>query len=307
MYFEQSTQIKRKDIASSTHERQRKDSAHLTLAVCSNRTENIRSNWKQYLNILRQKDKLLLILDTEENPVVKDLISEAKNTRVKIILNGKNLGLSESRNIVLKNCKTELLVFIDDDITLPANTLELIRMELDKGSDIVGVMIREPVTGIRLPWYITNGQLHYLAIHNTFLDRFTTWGACMGLNMLFLRKSKIQFRNDLGRKGSQLQSGDDTTFLNEMKVRGAKERFLKEVYVFHNIDSRRLSLKYMLRRSYWQGRSEIRRSNGINGLAKEWNRFVKTNDTFPKKMFLAFIYSSSLILGMMTEILIGRK
>ena len=275
----------------------------LTLAVCSNRMENIRRHVGDYINSLCNGDNLFIILDLEEDTNTKSFRAELNHTGAEIFINGENLGLSASRNIVLESCRTNYLVFIDDDIALSKETLDAIRHELKKGADIVGVRINGPKIELKIPWYISKGQFHYLAIHNPKSRTLSTWGACMGLNLTLVKTSKLTFRVELGRRGRGLQSGDDTTFLREMKKRGAKETFLNEVYVFHNIDRQRISLGYMLRRAYWQGRSEFRRKDSINGLKKEWDRFLDSDEPASKKVLLAILYITCVMTGISREIL----
>lgn len=129
----------------------------------------------------------------------------------------------------------------------------------------------------------------------------------MGLDLRIVKNISLQFRPELGRRGKGLQSGDDTTFLREMKIRGASETFLKDEHVVHNIDSRRVSVGYLLRRSYWQGRSEFRRSDSVKGLKKEWKRFL-SGDTLPtKKILLAFFYGTAVLAGVAVEFLVACR
>ncbi len=62
--------------------------------------------------------------DSEKNDYnfVKNLLKKFK--RKKIIFNKKNLGVSKSRNIALKNCKGKYIAFIDADDTWLKNKLK---------------------------------------------------------------------------------------------------------------------------------------------------------------------------------------
>lgn len=276
----------------------------LTLAVCSNRLENVRNNWRNYVDVLQKSDCLLIVLDVEDSEEATTLGAEMRRKGVRVIVNGRNLGLSASRNIILEACYTNFLVFIDDDVSVPKQTIDKIRIELTKGTEIVGVLIKRPEKWLELPWYISEGQYHYLAIHNPRSRTFNTWGACMGLSRIFAEASNLKFRSELGRKGRGLQSGDDTTFLREMKAKGAKETFILEACVFHNINGERLSLKYMIRRAYWQGRSEFRRGDAVNGMRKEWARFFSTDTPVILRAGLALLYMVPVIVGVLRELLI---
>lgn len=273
----------------------------LTLAVCSNRIENVRAHWKAYRASLKRTDYLLIIMDVAPSVAVESLKDEMERAGVMVNLNGRNLGLSASRNIALDRCRTDYLIFIDDDVEVLTETIESIRHTLNQGADIVGVRIKEPAGFVGMPWYISEGQLHYLAIHNPKARKLGTWGACMGLYIPSVRAINATFVDSLGRRGKKLQSGDDTTFLREMRAAGATERFLSEVHVYHNIPRERLTMRYMLRRAYWQGRSEQRRADALNGLGKEWRRFLETDAMTLRKLVLALMYCCAVLIGILTE------
>lgn len=275
----------------------------LTLAVCSNCVENMRKHWRGYLASLRATDVLLVVIDVEAGPTVQSLAAELKRAGARVILNGRNLGLSASRNTVLERCHTNYLVFIDDDVVIPRETVASIRRELSNGTEVVGVRICGPEGGLRMPWYISGGQLHYLALHNPRTLYKTTWGACMALNLPFVRAAGVMFKHELGRRGRKLQSGDDTTFLRELRTRGAKESFLGGSHVFHDFNRERLSLAYMLRRAYWQGRTEFRRGDCVNGMRKEWTRYFDTDARALRRSALAVLYICCVLAGVSRECL----
>jgi len=257
-----------------------------------------------YKNSIQAGDTLIIILDVEVDANVELLIAKMRDSNIKVIVNRQTFGLSVCRNMAVENCKTEYMVFIDDDVVLTADVVDAIRLGFGLEYEIVGVRIYGPVKEFKTPWYISAGQFHYLAIHNPKARSFNTWGACMGVNISFAKNTGVKFREELGRKGNGLQSGDDTTFLREMKANGAKEMFVDEVAVYHCFDTARLSLSYMLRRAYWQGRSEFRRGDSINGLKKEWGRFFETDTSSLKKIFLAFLYIVPIIVGVWKEMLL---
>ena len=285
----------------STHASEQGNSRALTLAICSNRPANLHQYFEGYIGILQPSDGLLIVLDAQENVAVRNLTAAFESIGASVLVNGKNLGLSASRNIAMDHCPTDYLIFIDDDVVLTKSVVESIRRELEGGAEIVGVRINGPIEGLKTPWYISDGQLHYLGIHNPSSVMHNTWGACMGLNRLFVKSTGIRFRDELGRKGRDLQCGDDTTFVRDLKEQGAREVFLNQVYAIHNIHTDRLSLTYMLRRAYWQGRSEVRRMDSLNGVRKEWGRFLDSDAGLSKRAFLASVYLISVALGILRE------
>lgn len=278
----------------------------LTLAVCSNRPEQLRKHWRSNLAGLGARDKFLVVLDTEGTPATLEVAEELQASGVAVIINYKNRGLALSRNIALENCSTPSLVFIDDDVLISGDVVEAMRGAFVGGAGIVGVKVYGPPQGFRTPWYLCKGQFHYLAIHNPEASRLTTWGACMGLSTSLIKSFDVKFRPTLGRKGDTLMCGEDTTFLRELKSHGATETFLSHLGVNHIFDPGRLSLGYLLQRAYWQGRTEARRGNTLEGLRKEWLRYLDTSAPPLKKISLALMYGAVVGVGIVAEKMSGR-
>jgi glycosyltransferase involved in cell wall biosynthesis len=276
----------------------------LTLALCSNRPGRIDRSYGEYLQSLGPSDHLLIVLDTEVTDEVREL-AEAWCRRATVVRNGANQGLSFSRNVALAYCPTPYLVFVDDDVTISHDVVEAIRQSFAEGAEIVGVRICGPQEGYRLPWYASEGQLHYLGVHPPN-GPLRTWGACMGVDVGFARAQGISFRHDLGRRGGTLASGEETTFVSEMKFSGAREVFLDQVHVHHNFDQGRLSARYLFRRAYWQGRTEVRRDNVCGGVRKEWRRYTADAGLSDLRWSLALAYLGAFLFGVVAEVLARR-
>lgn len=278
----------------------------LTLAICSNQIANLHKYWRTNFASLRATDSFLIVIDLESSPEVEALRAEMESYGVDVIVNNENRGLSYSRNFTLRTCRTNYVIFTDDDVTIAKETVESIRREFAKGYEIVGARICPPTGDLSVPWFISQGQLHYLALHNPREKVVPTWGACMAVKLSFVKTFKFTFRDELGRKGKRLNSGEDTTFLREMKHHGAKESFLNNVSVTHHVDHNRLSISYMARRAYWQGRSEVRRSNVGKGVIKEWRRYLNNEENGLKESILAVLYIIAVLSGVIWEALVGR-
>jgi glycosyltransferase involved in cell wall biosynthesis len=271
----------------------------ITLAICSNRAERVVTCCHANLTALRATDDFLLVIDTRETPHTCALMSEW-GCRGRIIVNGANRGLSYSRNVALGQCRTKHIVFIDDDVVIDRVAVEAIRRAFADGCEVVGVRVLGPRAFVQTPFYITEGQYHYLGIHVPGLTA-RTWGACMGVDATFARVNQLRFRDELGRWGAGLASGDDTTFVADMKRFGAREAFLDSISVHHEFDQKRLSLRYMLRRTFWQGRSEVRRGTLWHGALKEWKRFTFRSCKVAPQWFHAAAYMAVFWSGAATE------
>ena len=73
-------------------------------------------------------------------------------------------------------------------------------------------------------------------------------------------------------------SGEDTTFVKQMESCNARILFDPTIVAYHHISTSRFGLRYLLRRAYWQGRSEVLRQSISKGLKKELRRAFGLSD-----------------------------
>jgi glycosyltransferase involved in cell wall biosynthesis len=283
--------------------RDRDTAPAMTVAICSNRVENLQAHLDANVKLMDPADRLLIVLDTKSDDQNSALVKRLQAEGITVISNNGNLGLSYSRNTAIHHCTTRYIVFVDDDVTFSAEVLEELRNRFSAGANVAGVRISLPAD-VRLPWYISRGQLHYLGAHDDAAD-MTIWGACMGMDLAFVRRYGLRFRPELGRRGKQLQSGDDTTFVAEMKKKGAQVACINSLHVLHHLSEHRRSLSYLIRRVYWQGRSEVRRSNLVSGARKEWSRYHKPRTGSVKLCTLAVIYLLVFLAGAFYELVVS--
>lgn len=271
----------------------------LTIAICTNRPHLAKESLAKALDATSQADSVLMILDAPECVDPEGLARDLRGGRAHVIVHGSRRRLSCSRNQALELCATPYILFIDDDVTLKRRTVEEIREAFTEGHEIVGVRIDGPESGLRLPWYITEGQLHYLGIHGSGTRK--TWGACMGFSMRRIEREGVAFRADLGRRSGTLMSAEDTSFIGNLRARGAREVFLAGERVHHDIQPSRLDLRTMLRRAYWQGRSERARNNSLRGLRKELRRNWGSGGSRLRRASMTAVYLPWVLAGVLAE------
>lgn len=268
-----------------------------TFVVCTNRLHLV----EQYLpvNIKRLaglEANYLVIYDGDLKSDCNCVIERLLELNVTVHIMGANVGLSKCRNLALDLCITEIIVFLDDEVTVRRDSvLQLVRALAV--ADGAGVYVDGPESPLDIPWYITCGQLHYLGIHNGEVYTRKPWGACFGFQMSKIQRWGLSFREDLGRTGKRLECGDDTTFCSEISRRGGVVEFLPEAKVWHNVVPSRVTFRYILIRAFWQGRSEIRRKNLRSGLKKEWQRQVGDRSIISMRGLLAILYTTFVLLG----------
>lgn len=83
--------------------------------------------------------ELIIIDDASTDKTLNKIIEYQKiDNRIKLIVNKKNMGVSYSRNIGLKEAKGDYITFIDSDDTYLENALEvMLNLIINKGADAV--------------------------------------------------------------------------------------------------------------------------------------------------------------------------
>lgn len=276
-------------------------SVSLTLAICSNRLALLAETVPIVCALAGPDDQILVIVDTDA-PVNPELLAAMQcDARVSVLKNGVNRGHSYSRNRVLKECRTRYAVFLDDDIRPDEAALQAVRTAFAGGDrDIVGTRITADLQGVRPPWFFTTGQLHYVGAHDPGRPA-SIWGGFFAVDVTKAQFLGLEFDERLGRTAGSLCSAEDTTFVRALISGGGRAEVLGEVAVRHLIPVRRLTMPYLVRRAYWQGRSEQRRRDWRRGLRKELQRNWRGDGDLARRTVLTALYGASTFAGICVE------
>ncbi|MCX5397189.1 glycosyltransferase [Streptomyces sp. NBC_00102] len=272
----------------------------LTVAMCSNRPGQLLAALDRLPDVLGPDDRLLVVVDTAVPATIRQQLTQPVGRRT-VLFNGATVGLSCSRNLALKEAPTRHVVFVDDDIVVTAAAVENLRTALTGGAHVVGTRITADLQARRMPWWLTAGQLHYLGSHHPDLPA-SIWGGCFALDRDHARLLGIDFDSRLGRVGTNLASAEDTTLVRQLAALGATTAVLHTTEVHHLIPAPRLRPGYLLRRAYWQGRSEVRRGTAASGLRKEWAR-NRSGGPAARPAALALLYTAAVLTGIGRELL----
>lgn len=84
------------------------------------------------------------------------------------------------------------------------------------------------------PWFLTDGVLHYVGVHSG-VTLGSVWGARFAIDRDFARAAGIRFQPDLGRTRRRLESGDDSTFIRQLRESGGVVVFLPDAPATHTV------------------------------------------------------------------------
>lgn len=186
----------------------------------------------------------------------------AREPGVRLLLEPRR-GLSLARNLGLAHVETPLVAFVDDDVDFEDGWLDAVvdSFHQQPEMDALGGRTDPRFPGPRPQW---------------FYDRLFTWYGCSrlgehsrwmcaeelpyGVNMAFRREVLLDsggFATELGRRGTNLLSNDETELCRRLKAKGHRFWYCAEARLHHRIAPERLSAAWVLERHYWQGISDV--------------------------------------------------
>jgi succinoglycan biosynthesis protein ExoM len=211
-------------------------------------------------------------------------------------------GSAHARNRGSAEVQADLIVFLDDDVTpAPSWLRELLAPILAGRCDAAdGTVILDPAVS-RPRWFDEQGIGGYLAAHapaagegKVGKDDFLIT-ATLAVDRALMQRSG-GFDPQLGpRDGVQLVN-DDVLLTDRLAAAGGRLRHAPAAVVVHELPASRLTPRYLLRRSYTQGRSDwvyLAMSIGRRGayeqqrnwIFKELRRRFKEGITQPQVAF----------------------
>jgi GT2 family glycosyltransferase len=210
-------------------------------------------------------EEIIVALDPDEKLVSFYKKSLKKDVRIVV---SDAFGLSSARNTGIRNSQSELIAFIDDDAVADRDWLK--KLVKDFGdSSVIGVGGRiVPIWPERSPGWFP--EVLYWIVGCSYKGLPTKKDVIrnpIGCNMVF-RRSVFEevgcFSTSVGRIGNKLLGHDDTEFgiRAKSKLAGTKIIYDPEAVVYHRVSLNRVSLKYVLKRSYAEGFSKAVVSHG---------------------------------------------
>jgi glycosyltransferase involved in cell wall biosynthesis len=185
----------------------------------------------------------LIVCDQNNNDLNKQILKNYKNLKIKFIKT--KIGLSNSRNCGLKICKGDYVIFLDDDVELKKNHLNLINNEFNKNKfDIIC-------------YNVVNNNNKYLLNYPQFncyiKSIYQIFDCISSVSFAIKNNHKLFFdkKIGLGSKGVY-KSGEETDFiLRAIKRFQYKIFFFKSICVIHN--EKKNSFFNSLKKSYYYG------------------------------------------------------
>ena len=221
-------------------------------------------------------EEIILVLDPDE--ALLEFYKSCMPNDVKIVVS-EGYGLSYARNAGVKNAKGEIVAFIDDDAVADETWLEnLVKNYNDPRVAGVGGFIK-PIWESGRPIWFPEELDWIIGCSYKGLPKSKAYVRNpIGCNMSF-RKDVFEevgyFRVGIGRLGKKPVAGEEAELSMRIleKIPGAKIVHEPRAVVCHRVPKSRTHLKYVVKRSFYEGFSKAlisdRKSDLINTLSTE--------------------------------------
>lgn len=236
--------------------------------ICTfNRASTLKDTLESFLKIELPTDVPveLLVVDnnsSDETPLIARTFADRHSNVVRVVREPRS-GLSYARNTGIKAAKGDIIAFADDDVYFDSKWV--IELASVFGQDpeaycMGGKSI--PLFEDSKPEWLSPSLLPLYSCANSGdevkIMQYPEYP--FGVNMAFRRKVFDiigTFDTSLGRIGSSLLSGEEADLFYRISRAGLKTVYTPHAIVHHRIPRARTEKKYVLRRNYWQGISNV--------------------------------------------------
>jgi glycosyltransferase involved in cell wall biosynthesis len=229
------------------------------LVVCTyNRRNELQRCLESLLPQLRQEE-LIVIDDGSTDDTAHYLESLPHHEGLKII-RVSNQGLSTNRDLGAQESTATWITYVDDDAWAPHDWLNNVREACANQPPNVAALggpVKLPWTGPPPSWlppklrcYLTEFSPSRELFEHP--DTMPYVGTNMTLNRDWLERIG-GFASNLGRRGSNLLSREETQLWNRLRALGARGHHAPVIWLWHDLPASRLNQRWFLRRLYWEG------------------------------------------------------
>jgi glycosyltransferase involved in cell wall biosynthesis len=181
-------------------------------------------------------------------------------------------GCAHARNIALRLCPTDILLWTDPDILMAPDWAQTLGRALGERNYAVGGGKILPRWHGSPRWYMKTNVMadHYSLIDLGPRDRQTDRiiGGSMGINVGLLR-GKAFFNENLGRQDGTLLGGVDTEFCQRIIKNGYSVFYIGGAEALHQIPEERMKLNWIIRKFYYGGVSRALRGGWPEAMNKK--------------------------------------
>ncbi|GAA4450648.1 glycosyltransferase family 2 protein [Nibrella saemangeumensis] len=260
-----------------------------SLIICTyNRASFLKETIESILSHFRSKTNFeLLIINNNSTDNTADVVKPFLSVPVVRYVVETNQGLSHARNRGIKEARNEILVFLDDDIDIEPNYLDVSdQLFRDPANQIVGGKVLPYNSGI--PEWLPEQYYYIISIFDRGDSPLHT-DKLMGANYAMRKEAALKigwYNTELGRKGSNLMGGEEVDYLDRARAIGYSVLYHPGLVVYHKIGNK-LNKDYVFDYAFNLGKSE-RIIDGQRSTVKVLLKYVK----YILMILLYYVYGS---------------
>ena len=217
-------------------------------------------------------DDVVVVIDHNDRLLmnaVEGLTGTSGPTRIRVIANSHQSGLSGARNTGIESTDATIVAFIDDDAeVIPGWMRHLLAPFSDTTVVAVGGRAM-PARPDRFPaWWPPEYNWVVGCSWAGLPEALTEVRNVIGCCMAFRRDALVEtdgFDPALGRVGSNAAGCEETELCIRLRRGGARVLYEPRATVLHHVDDRRLTARYFVRRCWSEGRSKARITRRLDG------------------------------------------
>jgi GT2 family glycosyltransferase len=247
-----------------------------SLTIALTRYQEPNNLFHSALESIAQQEKVraeVLVLDQSHNRLTEIFCKEMSSPNISFLSQViPARGCAYARNIAVKMCKTDILLWTDPDILLPPDwAYHFARLLSDNRCDIIGGKII-PRWQKTPRWYMKTNimmdQYSLLDLGNDIVETSRIIGGSMGLNIKKLGKQAF-FDENLGRQKGTLLGGVDSEFCERATQQGCRVCYTGKVAASHFIPASKMRLDWIARKFFYSGLSRRLRGGRISPINKQ--------------------------------------
>lgn len=242
----------------------------LTVAICTwNRSKLLNETLARLVEVKDAcGDWELIVVDNNSTDDTQEVLAKFQDKLpLRVLIEGKQ-GHSHARNLALRECKSDLLVYTDDDVLVGSDWLSTYRGVVDRFGNNVAFF-----GGAVYPWFevepspsliegIPTVGMGFCGVELPEVLDISPDSTILPVGANFaLRKSLIGnrvFRTDLGLVGGSRIVGEEVEFLRGLLDEGKKGVWIQNAEVKHWVPQVRISKNYLKRHLFDLGRTSAR-------------------------------------------------
>jgi len=266
----------------------------VSVVICAYTLERLNDVYEAVNSVLQQT--LLpyeVIVSVDHNKALLEKLRTGMAAGVTVLFNEGVRGLSETRNVGIRNASGDIIAFLDDDAVADKDWLQkLIKPFDDPAAMAVGGRI-DPLWQGGQPIQPLPEELYWIVgcTYKGMPRRGNQVRNLIGCNMAFRAqafKSVGLFSTDVGRTGKTQGIGDDSEICLRLsrKLPGALILYEPEAIVHHKVPQWRVKLSYLIQRSHDEGyyKSVVRKL-----CANSTTKPLSAEDTYLRYLLLVAI------------------